>query len=181
MHLNSIRIIKDPDALAPFAVIAMHDRVDDRLTQNLQGVLWNIYALPPLNTRPYRDISVEKRFGSIYQVLKGSPHILAIGIAAGTNRLSKEDAHHFPLDDEELGIEPEKEQTGVGWHHLTASSHHSASHTHQYLLHMLKPARLALPCRTLFEVGLDLPHIKIFHRRPMNGLVFPIHKTLIPQ
>src|SRR5258708_35218034 len=174
MHLNSIRIIKSPDTLLSLAVIAMHYRIDDRLTQNFQGVLWNIYTFPPLNSRPYRYISVEKRLGSVYQVLKSSSDNLAIGIAAGTNRLSKEDTHHFPLDDEELGIVSKKEHTGVGWHHITAISHHSTSHPHQYLLHMLKPTRLALPCRTLFEVSLNLPHVKIFHRRPMNRLMLPI-------
>src|SRR5437870_5534332 len=130
MHLDSIRIIKYPDTFTPLAVIAMHDRIDDRFTQNFQGVLWNIYTFPPLNSRPYCYISVEKRLGSVYQVLKGSGDNLAIGIAAGTDRFSKEDTHHFPLNDEELGIVTEKEHTGIGWHHITAISHNSASHTH---------------------------------------------------
>src|SRR6516225_1866609 len=159
----------------------MHYRVDDRLAQNLLGVLRNIDALPALNASPHSYISVDKCLGSIYQLLKSSPYILAIGVAAGTNRLPKEDTHNFPLDEEELGIVPEKEQARIGRHHLTAVSHHSASHAHKYLLHMLKPARLALPRRTLFEVSLNLSHIKIFHRRPLSWLMLPIQQSLIPQ
>src|SRR5258707_14281856 len=164
MYLHSIRIIKDPDALASLTVIAMHDRIDHRFTQHSQGVLRNIYAFLPLNARPHRYIAVEKRLGSIYQVLKGSGDNLAIGIAAGTNRLSKEDTHHFPLDDEELGIIPEKEHSGIGRHNLTAVSHPSTSHPHEYLPPSLKPTRLTSPYQTLFEISPNLPLFKSFHR-----------------
>src|SRR6266704_3021735 len=84
MYLHSIRIIKDPDALASLTVIAMHDRIDDRFTQHFQGVLRNIYAFPPLNARPHRYIAAE------------------------TNRLSKEDTHHFPWMMKNWGLYPKK-------------------------------------------------------------------------
>src|SRR6266581_4245958 len=74
MYLHSIRIIKDPDALASLTVIAMHDRIDDRFTQHFQGVLRNIYAFPPLNARPHRYIAVEKRLGTISPPSRTTAH-----------------------------------------------------------------------------------------------------------
>jgi len=45
MHLNSIRIIKFADTFTPLAVITMHDRIDDCLTQRFQGAREYIRAL----------------------------------------------------------------------------------------------------------------------------------------
>src|SRR5690349_13897279 len=106
----------------------MHHCVDDCFTQHFQRVLRNIYPFPTFNACPHRYISVEKCLGSIYQLLQGSCDNSAIGIPAGTNRLAKEDTHHFSLDEEELRLMSEKEDTGIGWHHLPAIQHYSTPH-----------------------------------------------------
>jgi len=64
MDLYPVRVTKHADALAAFAVIAMHHGVDDGLTQSFQRILRYINTLKTFNPATHRNIPAQEQFGS---------------------------------------------------------------------------------------------------------------------
>ena len=66
MYLYPVRIIKDTHPLTAPAIIPVDYRVNDSLTQHLNGILGDINPFPSLNARPYSYVAIKKRLGAIY-------------------------------------------------------------------------------------------------------------------
>src|ERR1700719_3132231 len=98
-------------------------------------MLRDINTLPSLYPRPHRDISVQKRLGPIDELLKGARQNLTIGISTGAHRVTKQHAHDLVLYHVLLRIAAKKEDTSIGRHDITATSHKSTLHTYERLLY----------------------------------------------
>src|SRR5690348_3538585 len=82
MHFDPVGIVKHTNTLTAPAVIAVNCSIYDCFAQRLQRVVWQVNALPSLDSSLDRNVLGEKCLGLIDEFLDGPGNDLAIGIPA---------------------------------------------------------------------------------------------------
>src|SRR5437588_9996466 len=99
MDLYSVRVAKHAHALAALAIIAMHDSVDDGLSQSLQRILRYINALKTFDPGSHRNIAAQEQFRPVDQILECSCDKPTIRVSTGAERLTIQNTGHVALHD----------------------------------------------------------------------------------
>src|ERR1700682_161739 len=165
MHLYPIRVIEDSNPLTASAIIPLDYRINDNLTQYLNGILGNINPLPPFNARSYSDVPIKERLGAIYQILERPRHDFTISISTGPNCFSKQHTHYLTLRDMILWALPEEEHTGIRRNDGPPTPLYRTPHSNQYAPDILETTGLPTGGRAPCYEGFHLFQIKIVHGR----------------
>src|ERR1700694_3946856 len=179
MYLYLIGVIKDTNLLPAPAIIPVNYRINDSLTQHLDGILGDINPLPSFDARSYSDVPIKKRLGAIYQILERPRHDFTISIPTGPNRFSKQHTHHLTLRDMVLWVLAEEEYAGIRRNDCPISHLNSAPHTNQRPLDILETTGLPTRGRTPLDESSHLFQIKIFHGRVIRPFKLPVTETSI--
>ena len=114
MHFDPVDIVKYTDALTAPCVIAVNHGIYDCLAQRLQRVVWQVNALPSLDSSLDGNVLGEKCLSLIDEFLDGPGNDLAIGIPAYPQCIAIQDAHYFALENVQLWVIAKKEEASVG-------------------------------------------------------------------